>query len=156
MANETKEQSSELDELAFEIYSKRVAAHPVKGGGERDALDSYRKAEAFLAVRKRVRAGETKVKEPDGPELCDCCAPNLPRNHPHNLVAKVFTDRKGTKIPGDLAKVNRIAAWLNKNPTPESDPEELVSRINHEFPELDWTQTEINTARAVFPAYCKN
>lgn len=150
------EPNKELDALAFEIYSKRVASHPVKGGGERDALDSYRKAEAFLAVRKKVRAGETKTKELDGPELCDCCAPNLPRNHPHNLVAKLYTDRKGTKIPGDITKVNRILAWLNKNPTPESDPEELVSRINREFPDLDWKEAEINTARAIFPSYANN
>lgn len=150
------EPNKELDALAFEIYSKRVASHPVRRGGERDALDSYRKAEAFLAVRKKVRSGETKVKDDGLVELCDCCAPNLPRSHPHNLVAKVFTDRKGTQIQGDLAKVQRIAAWLYKNPTPESDPEELVSRINREFPELNWEQKEVNTARAVFPAYCKN
>ena len=147
----------DLDDLAFQIFSQSVASHAAKRGGEREAIESYRKAESFLAIRRRVKSGELKPKEPDGPQLADCCAPNLPRTHPHNLVARQFTDRKtGAVIAGDIARVNRIKQWLDRNPTPETNPDELVHRLGREFPDLNWTLVEINTARAIFPAYAKN
>src|SRR5205823_2384604 len=114
--------------------------------GEAVALDSFRAAEAFLAVRKRVKAGELKAKEPDGPQLANVCCPNLRRTSPHNLVSQRF---------GDLTRVNRIKKWLDANPTPENDPDELVAKLNREFSDLGWTMPEINVARAVFGAYEK-
>ena len=139
--------ASELDALAFELFKSAAAAHPVKRGGQNVAVDAYRKAEAFLAVRDRIRAGELAPQEPGGPKLADCCAPNLRRTHPHNLVSQRL---------GDLAKVHRIKQWLDRNPTQESDPAELVAKLAREFPDLDWDMPTINTARAVFPAYAKN
>lgn len=143
MANE-KQNTTELDEFAFEIFKQSVARSPVNRGGEQQARAAYIKAEAFLAVRDKARAGELKAVKSDTPVLADCFAPNLKRNHPFNLVSQKF---------GDLNKVNRIAKWLDVNPTPESEPEELVSRINREFPDLSWDQPAINTARAIFPEY---
>jgi hypothetical protein len=142
---DTKETKAfdDLDSLAFEIYSARLA-HPQQRGGEHVAIDSYRQAETFLSVRDRARGGKLKAKADDGSTLADCSAPNLRQTHPHNLVSQRF---------GDLVKVNRIKAWLDKNPTPESAPEELVGRINREFPELSWDLPTVNTARAIFPAY---
>lgn len=133
----------ELDAFAFEIFKQSVANSSVNRGGEQHARAAYAKAGAFLAVRDRVRAGEVKTVN-DGPKLCDVCAPNLRRSHPHNLVSQRF---------GDLNKVNRISKWLEQNPTPESDPEELVTRINREFTDLSWDMPTVNTARAVFPEY---
>lgn len=147
MADKT---SSELDDLAFRIYSERVAAGR---GGEAVAIDSYRKATDFVTVRDKMRTGQLSAAKPEGVQLAECCAPNLDRNHPLNLVAKVFTDRKGASFPGDISKVRRINKWLSENPTPESDPEELVPRLSQSFPELGWNLPTINTARAVFPNY---
>lgn len=144
MANETKP-NTELDELAFEIYSKRVAAS--NRSGEQLAVASYRDAEAFLAVRAKARNGSLESKTADESGLCEVSAPNLKRTHAHNLVSQRF---------GDLAKVNRIKVWLDRNPTPESDEGELVAKLNREFPELSWDLPTVNTARAIFPAYCKS
>ncbi len=136
----------EVDELAFQIFAQRMASLPGKRGGEPEALDAFRQAEAFLAVRGRVRSGEAK-KAAEEPVLADCCAPNLRRTHPHNLVSQRL---------GDLAKVNRVKQWLDRNPTPERDADELAHRLNREFPDLNWDLPTINVARAIFPAYCKN
>lgn len=145
----------DLDALAFQLFSDRAAASG--RGGEPEALDSYRKAENFIAVRRRVRAGELKSQAPTGPQLADCCAPNLPRTHPLNLVAAQYTDRRtGMTVAGDLAKVNRIKVWLDRNPTPEKDAEELPGRLAKEFPDLNWDLPTLNVARAVFPAHCGN
>lgn len=144
MANEKP--NTELDEFAFEIFKQAVARSPVNRGGEQQARAAYQKAEAFLAVRERVRAGDLKAVKQEGPVLTDCWAPNLKRSHPHNLVSQKL---------GDLNKVNRIAKFLEQNPTPESDPDELVSRVNREFPDLGWDLPTINTARVVFPEYAK-
>lgn len=164
MANENKPATpnadAELDDLAFKIFSQAVATAPGRRGGEREALESYRLAEAFLAVRRKVKSGEAKPKPKDGPELASCSAPNLPRYHPHNLVARQVTLRvKGAPTgtyQGDLAKVQKINEWLDRNPTPEQSPEELVPRLANAFPELAWDLETINLARAIFPAYCRN
>lgn len=153
MANEARKADMELDDLAFKIYAQRVAAGPVKGGGEREAKTAYQRARAFLEVRDAVRSGALEVAAPAGPQLADCCAPNLPPTHPLNLVSQTY---------GDLAKVRRIHDWLEKNPTPEKDTEELVARFRRAFSDVSWGKDHaealatINTARAVFPAYCKN
>lgn len=142
-----EKQSSELDEKAFEIFKETIAKSATGRGGEQQARAAYMKAEAFLAVRESVRSGELKPAKQDGPALTDCCAPNLHRMHPHNLVSRRF---------GDLNKVQRVHQWLNKNPTPEHDPALLVDRMKNEFPELQWEMPSINTARAIFPAYVTN
>lgn len=145
---------TELDEMAFRIFTQRAAA-PVRRIAETDAAESYRLAKAFLSVRARQRAGEPEP-EPIGPRLADCCCPNQPRNHPHNLVAALFTDRRsGAQAVGDVNKVRKINEWLQHNPTPADNPGELVSRINYEFPELAWGLAEINTARAIFPFHAR-
>jgi hypothetical protein len=150
----TTESKDELHEKAFEIYSAMVAKSPTGRGGEQQARAAYRKAEAFLAVRDGMQSGTMKASKTDGPVLADCCAPNLHRTHPYNLVSQRF---------GDLAKVGRIKKWLDANPTPERDPEELVGRLKEQFPELVWDTpplnpgtSTINIARAIFPAYCTN
>lgn len=136
------EKMTELDEIALQIYAQRPSASRISG--ESDALDCYRRADAFMAVRAKVRKGELKAAKPTGPQLADCSAPNLRKNHPLNLVSSRY---------GDLARVSRIAQWLEAHPTPERDPEELVIAFNREHGGLDWALPEISTARLVFPTY---
>lgn len=135
----------ELDQLAFDIFSKRIAAQPSRQASERDVIGSYREAEMFLAVREKVRAGEVKPKAPEGPQLCDCSAPNMRKTHPHNLVSQRF---------GNLDRVSRIKQWFDQNQMAENDSDELVTKINHDFPDLGWDLPAVNTARAIFPDYC--
>lgn len=142
-----EKQTTELDQLAFEIFTQMVAKSPINRGGEQQAKAAYVKAEAFLSVRDRVRAGDMKPVKQEGPVLADYFCPNLKRTHPYNLVSQKM---------GDLNKVNRIAKFLEANPTPESDPQELVDRINREFPDLEWDMPKINTARTIFPEYSKS
>lgn len=138
--------ASDLDAFAFEIYKTAVANHPVKRGGEHMARDAYQKAQAFLAVRDKVRSGALSPEKPRGLQLADCSAPNLRPTHPHNLVSQRF---------GDLLRVNRIKKWLDAHPTPEKEPEEVVQQLNREFPELSWDLAAVNTARVIFPAYAE-
>ncbi len=145
--------SEELDRLAFDIYRERVARGIVNKSGEQIAVESYRKATEFLAAREKIRTGALDAEKPVGPQLCDCCAPNLHKTHPHNIVSQQM---------GDLAKVNRLKKWLDANPTPEGDPVDIVHRFVQAFPECQWgkdtteTLAAINTARAIFPHYCAN
>ena len=149
--------SKELDDLAFRIFTQRAAVNPRASEG--DAVLAFRAADAFLATREKIKSGELTPRPPEGPQLAECCAPNLPKTHPHNLVARVWQDRQGgSPVPGDLGRVNRILGWLQKNPAPppgsDVSPSEQVNRINREF-DLPWTETELNLARAIFPAYAK-
>ena len=139
-------ENKELDSLAFDIYARRMASQPILRNAEQEALEAYRKAEAFLVVRENVRSGALSPAKQSGPALSDCSAPNLKRTHPHNLVSQAF---------GNLERVNRIKKWLDANPTPEGDPAELTVKLNREFPELGWDMPTVNTARAIFPAYCQ-
>lgn len=149
--------NSERDALAFQIFCQAHASRALRRDGEREAIESFRKADAFLAVKKKMASGELKVNKPDGPQLAECCLPNQDANHPLNLVAKMYTNRKtGASRPGDLNKVAAIKKWLDRNPTPEGNPEELVNRLNAEFSNLNWDLPTINVARAVFPSYCQN
>lgn len=143
MANEKN--SVELDQFAFEIFKQAVASSPVKRGGEQQAIASYEKAEAFLAVRDRVRSGTLKPEQPKGPRLAPFSAPNMSKTHPHNLVSERF---------GSLERVAKINKWLEANPTPERDPEDLVPQVNRAFGDLNWDLPALNTARVIFPAYC--
>lgn len=144
MPADPKAQDTELDDLAFKIYAERVAAHPTRRSGETEAIDSYRQAEAFIAVRRRVKAGELKTTPVTGPQLADCWCPNIPRTHPYNLVSQQ---------QGDLSKVNRIKRFLDVNPTPENDPAPLVAKVNREFGDLNWDLPTINLARTIFPSF---
>lgn len=136
--------AAELDRLA-ELF---MAHAPATIPPERLAIACYKKATAFLAVRDKIRSGEINVeptKEAKGVQLSTCSAPNLKKSHPLNLVSQRF---------GNLDRVNRIKLWLDKNPTPERDPSDLVPRLQREFPDLEWGVAEINVAREVFPHYC--
>jgi hypothetical protein len=145
---ETTKAPSELDSLAFEIYKAGVASS--NRPGEAWAIESYRKAEMFLAVRSKIQNGTVKAAIPEGPQLAEVCAPNLPKTHPINLVSQRF---------GDLKKVNRIQAYLANNkasPNSEDSELELLERVRREFVECEkWGKEELSTARVVFPAYTK-
>ena len=147
---------TELERMAFELFKGRASI--TRRGSEMDARLAFKQAEAFLDVQERIRAGELTVAEPEGPQLANCCCPNLPRSHPHNLVARLHTDRQGVETPGDLAKVNRIKKWLDKNPTPEDEDEQraFLNRFKREFSDLGWDVAQVGVARAVFPGYVKN
>ena len=149
----TAEVNKELDDLAFRIYSQRLASRQMNRGGEQETIEAYRMAEAFIETRDKINRGVIKTAKPGQLVLADCCAPNLPRTHPHNLVAQLHTDRQGTQTPGDPNKINRIGKFLNDNPTPESNPDELIVKLNRQFPDLGWDLPTINVARAIFPAY---
>lgn len=145
----------ELDDMAFKLYSERMA-QPGARNAEQEAIHSYRNAENFLLVRKKIRAGDLKAKPPEGPQLADACCPNLDSTHPINLVAKVWTDRNGRTVNGDLAKVNRIYKWLHDHPTTEQNAEDLPQQLAREFRDLrDWNKDTIEVARQLFTAYCK-
>ena len=134
---------TELDTVALDIYIARSGMHS-PAQAEAVVVDSYRKASAFLAVKKKLREKGIDAAIPPEPEGADCRAPNLKPMHVHNLVA-----RNG----GNLPLVNRIKKWLDANPTPERDPEELLNKLNRAFPELGWDLPTVNVARQVFPVY---
>lgn len=134
--------TTELDEFAFRLYAERVAKMPAQINGETSSIWAYKKAEEFLAVRARIKAGEELTKVPDGPQLNDASAPRLKPTHPHNLVSKRF---------GDLTRVRKIHEWLQKHP-PRIKPDQAPIV----FSELEWDEQTTNLAREIFPHYCMN
>ena len=111
------------------------------------AIAGFRAAEAFLAVRDMHREGKLTTEKAKGPQLADCCSPNLPRTHPYNMVSSRF---------GNLDRVAKVKAWLDSHPNPESEQEQLIPDLNRAFPEISWDLATINLARSIFPAYCAN
>lgn len=145
----------ELKKLAFHIYGQKAAYGAIRRDGKREAIQSFRQAKAFLEAAKLVDAGELDISEPKGPQLSECCAPNLPPTHPHNLVARDYVHRKSQRhYPGDLVKVNRIKKWLDAHGTTPED--ELLPKLNNEFPDLNWDAPTLHVAQAIFPAYVTN
>lgn len=136
----------ELEELAAEFAKASAAGNP-RSDGTASAVAAFRNAAAFLAVRDKMRSGGLTSDKATGPQLADCCAPNLPKTHPHNMVSSRF---------GNLDRVQKVKAWLDAHPTPESEPETLIPDINRAFPEISWDLPTINTARTLFPFYCAN
>ena len=137
---------AELEAVALEIYGKLVSAG-VPRNGEQLATAAFVKANEFLAVKAKIKSGEISLEPKEESKWSDVCAPNLPKFHPHNLVSRAM---------GDPELVKKIHEWLEKNPTPERNPEELVDRLNRTFRSLDWSDTEVKTARAIFPEYFKS
>lgn len=151
MAEETK--NDRLNQLAFELYKSRAGAHASQAKAL--AIDCFRKAAAFMDVEAEITAegfDNVAATQPGA----ECRAPNLHETHPLNLVA-----RNG----GDLGRVAKIKAFLDKNTTPRPtgdldrdthDVNELTSKVNKAFPGLNWDAEQIETARQIFPAYCNN
>jgi hypothetical protein len=134
-----KAPTAERQRVALQLF-----AHRSRGvASDTIARQCFRDADAFLKVAAEVESGTLEVKPETGPQLSDVSAPNLDKKHPINLASKAM---------GNLARVQKIGQWLKTNPTPERDPEELAGRINAEF-DLAWGLPEIDTARAIFPAY---
>ena len=121
-----------IEQRAFQLFSARRAQLGLRGLAEQIAAECYRDAEAFLTVAERVRAGEAPAAKPTGPQLADCCAPNLKATHPINMVSQRF---------GKLDRVQEIHDRLQTD-------EKLDS-----LPEYDWGLSEIHTARTLFPAF---
>ncbi len=145
MANEKENApaKNEVDAMAFEIFKDRVAGG-MKRQPEQEAILAFKLAEAFVRTRNSIARGDVKTSEPEGIRLAEVSCPNQKRTHPINLVSQRY---------GNLDRAQKINAWLAKHPTPESEPEELVHSLNKEFPDLSWDLPQINTARAVLPAY---
>lgn len=154
-ANETKT-DTELESVALRIYVERVSMRSASFGSDQIAAASFRDAEAFLRIRDKVRNKELEPSSREiGTQLSDASAPNLSPLHPLNLISKRFGDK-------DLRRVKQINEWLSKNhPAQDAPIEEFVDRFEKAFRDLPWKQATagetlavINTARAVFPAYC--
>lgn len=149
MANEkVSDDQAELEAIALELYSKRVASHPI-GVADTVVMDSFRKAETFLKVKKQIRNGGLKAIVGETPAGADCRCPNQAKSHPYNLVSQV---------DGNLEVAGRVKKFLDTNPTPAGDdgPQELLTKFRRTFPDMPWGIPEINIARSLLPAYCKN
>jgi hypothetical protein len=142
----SEKETAELNAMAFEIYKDRVAMG-AKCSHDQEALAAFKMAEAFVKVRTAIAKGDVKPRDMEASVLSNCRAPNLRKTHPYNLVSQV---------DGDLARVKQIHAWLEKNPTPETEPQELVHRLNRAFSDLGWDLPAVNVARQIFPAYASN
>ncbi len=124
-----------IERLAFELFTARRASAFSRINAEQAVRESFRDAEAFAGLAKRIRGGESN-KAPTGVQLSDACAPNLKPTHPVNLISQRF---------GNLDRVRKINDRLKDE----------IGR-NEVAAELDWKESEINQAAALFPAYCSN
>lgn len=137
--------TDELDELAFRLYSDRIAKLPAQSSGEAAGAWAYRKAEEFLAIRDRIKTGGVAVIQES--KLADVCAPNLKPTHPHNLVSQRYAERHGGEQKV-LSMLKEIHAWLLANPRSDESP------VAYE--RLDWDVPTTNLARVLIPHYASN
>ncbi len=64
MANETKATNTELESVALKIYVERVSGMRFNRATEQLAIQSFKEAESFLAVRDMIRDGELDTNKP--------------------------------------------------------------------------------------------
>lgn len=141
----TKTDTTELDELAFRLYAERIAKMPAQASGEASSRWAYRRAEEFISLRDRVRAGETVAASQT--ILADVSAPNLKKTHPHNLVSQRFCDDNGGE-QAVLTRIKQIKDWLDKHPRSDESP------VAYE--PLYWDVPTTNLARVILPHYVSN
>lgn len=122
----------ELQQRAFELFTARRAAIGLQVDAVELAKACYRDARSFLEVSSKVDAGEISIDLPKGPQLSDCCAPNLKPTHPINLVSQRF---------GSLQRVRDVFERLDRDPTMDS------------LPEYEWGPVEVNCARSLLPSF---
>ncbi len=140
-----KADTVEVDELAFRLYAERISKLPANASGEAASAWAFRKAEDFLAVREKVKAGDMSVIVVSN--LSDVRAPNLKKTHPHNLVSRFHADEHGGEAKV-LAMIKEIHTWLLNHPRSDESP---VA-----YDKLDWDVPTTNTARVIFPNYVSN
>lgn len=140
-----KAEKVELDELAFRLYAERISKLPAQSSGEAAGAWAYRKAEDFLAIREKVKSGDTKVTAVS--KLADAAAPNLKKTHPHNLVSQRFAEDNGGEARV-LSMLKEIQTWLLNHPRSDESP---VA-----YDRLDWDVPTTNLARILIPNYVSN
>lgn len=140
-----KAETTEIDELAFRLYVERISNLPAHSSGDAAGAWAYRKAEEFVAVRDRVKAGDVTVTATS--RLSDASAPNLKHTHPHNLVSQRFAERNGGEEKV-LAEINRINKWLLSHPHSDDSPPT--------YDALDWDVPTTKLARVLMPHYATN
>lgn len=134
MANEKQAaQDSQIERRAFDLFTARRAAFGVQQNAADVAKQCFRDARAFIDVSQKIADGEMSIELPKGPQLADCCAPNLKPTHPVNMVSQRF---------GNLQRVKEINARLEANEKLET------------LEEYDWGIPEVNSARNLFPKFC--
>lgn len=141
MAKETAD-TTELDELAFRLYAERIAKMPPGASGETASGWAYKRAEEFLQVRSKVRAGEPAAVES---KLSDVCAPNLKATHPHNLVSRRYAESDHGGEAKAIAFIKSVVEWLKANPATNENP--------NPYKRLDWDVPTTNLAREILPQY---
>lgn len=146
--------TSEIDELAFRLYAERIAKMPAQVNGEESSKWAYRKAADFIAIRDRIRDGESTAERKT--KLSEVSAPNLKPTHPHNLVSQRFCDANGGEEKV-LARVKAINAWLLAHPRSDENPVAL-DQLDRFDPStrFDWDVPTTNLARVLLPNYVSN
>lgn len=141
-----------LEQVALTIFSASLSTG-VHGSQMSAAVDrSFAGAAAFLAASSAIEAGhKPAIPEANkGPKFQDCSAPNLPKTHPHNLIAQKHTRRDGTTAGGDAALVEKIFDRIK-----DIDLTNKEDNFSVEDSELgiNWDKPVIQTAQHLFPHF---
>lgn len=115
-----------LENVAFELFK---SMHMFPGSPEQHAIRCYRNAAAFISMSEKIQLGEVNPTAISNEVLADAYAPNLKKTHPINLMSKEW---------GSVKKVKEAFAEI-KNPEVK------------EYELYGWKESEINTARRLFP-----
>lgn len=124
--------AASVEQLATRLFADRTARNPSGRATEATVLACYRDAETFMQTMARIQAGELSPATPAGPQLAEASCPNLPKQHPLNMVSSRF---------GNLQRVQELHAKLEADPKIET------------IEDLGWGKQEVITAREVFPHY---
>lgn len=125
-------------ELAQEIFTQSSAMFGGRATRQ-NAVQAIRAAEEFMTAKAEYESGQ--LAKPSDIWGGDCCAPNMPKMHPLNLVS---AERNIASKGANRELVNRIAKWLASNPNEDQAYEDETWK---------WTRDETKTARKLFTAY---
>ncbi len=141
-----------LEEVALTIFSASLATGVHRTQLSVAASRAFEGATMFLAMSEEIEAGirPAVMEEPKGPRPQDCCAPNLPKNHPINLIAAKHTRRNGDTAGGDLKLVAKI---YNRIKDIDLTTKEDDFRIEDSELGINWDKPIIATAQHLFPNF---
>lgn len=144
-----------LEDVALTIFSASLATGVHGSQMNMAAERAFSGASAFLTLSQQIESGQ-KPAVPEavkGPQLQDCCAPNLPAKHPHNLIAKKHTRRDGSTAGGDLGLVAKIYDRIKGIDLTTKEDNFMIedSELG-----INWDKPVIQTAQTLFPYFVES
>lgn len=125
---------TEVNSVALKLFAER-SARLAGNGAEQVAVQCFKDAESFIAVRDVYKSGAFAEK-PEFSVLADCYCPNQKKTHPHNMISREF------------GNINRVRSILK-------DLDAHKDGKTYSGDNFEWDEPTTNLARSIFPGIVK-